>query len=247
MCEPNVVDSHEYIDVPDEILVDESYTVSYYFGTKSWFSFHDYIPDYSFSLRDNRVLSFKDNVLYYHNQEGIYGKFYDKIHECYITPCFSPLIKESDEQRRLPFSLHNINFEVDIIDANKKRLLNKTMSSISVHNSYQSTIKTELIPYDNTCSHISQYRVYNIKRVKNHWEFNRFKDNLLDKNNVGHIELIDDFLDVNVLNTFCEWNKNPNRKRFIDNFDIIKLTYNNKEQFMMCFYEMNFTYSIVKL
>ena len=68
MCE-SIVDDNEYEDIDIELLIDNSYTISYYFKeeVRGWFSFHSYIPDLIFSLRDNQVLSFYNNELYKHN------------------------------------------------------------------------------------------------------------------------------------------------------------------------------------
>lgn len=245
MCDKEIIDNNIYLDIDESVLIDRSYTVSYYFETQTFLSFHDWIPDILFSLRDNQLISFKDNTLYYHNKLDSYCKFYDeKIYESYLTPVFSTLIKENEDSRRYPVILQNINWNCDINDIERRRL-DKTFNYISVHDSYQSSIRNKIILYDDKCTHIENYRNYNCRRVKNHWEFNRFKDDIINKNKRSLNELITDIKEVNVATSLCKQDF-VSKKRFIDDWFIIKLVYDNKEQLEMLFYDLNFTFKPVR-
>ena len=52
------MDTNVYIDINSSWLEDVSFTISYQPETESWISYHDYIPDFAFHLRHNKLLSF---------------------------------------------------------------------------------------------------------------------------------------------------------------------------------------------
>jgi hypothetical protein len=56
----------QFIDVPENELLDIGYTMSYYPDLDSWLSYHDYIPSGIFATR-NKLLSFYDKQIYIHN------------------------------------------------------------------------------------------------------------------------------------------------------------------------------------
>lgn len=245
MCE-SIVDNNEYEELPTDILIDESYTLSYCFEdvVKRWISFHSYIPDLIFSLRNNQVLSFYNNTLYLHNADSNYCKFYDDvIYESYITPVLSPNMKEDESTRSFPILLENISMNIDIENQEGVRQLQNFITAISLHNSYQSSVKINFVPYNNECSHVENYRNYNVKRVKNRWEFNRFKDNIIVNTDRGYSENISDFIERNVFNSFCEKDYKP----FIDDYVIAKLYYDNKSQQRMVIRDINFTFRLVRI
>ena len=242
MCNAPIIDNHTYNDIDEDLLIDESYTISYYHQIKTWFSFHDYIPDLMTSLRDNKVISIKNNCLYYHNQDFIYCSFYNnQIYESYITPTISTNLKETETSRKLSLWLQNVNWNADVKDKDK-RLLNETFSYISIHNSFQGTVKRKLVNYDESCSHLENFGNYNVRRIHNRWEFNKFKDDILNSDFNSFYTTIMDLRESNAVSENCE---KEHIKNLIDDWFLIKLTYDNLKQRSIQFYELNFTYKPV--
>ena len=138
-----------------------------------------------------------------------------------------------------PFLLNYLEWDTDIYDAERRRR-DLTWTNISLHNSLQSSIKTPLIPYNNTCSKLEQFGNYNVDRVTNHWNFSKFRDNVIQRNLKSLDEQIDDEVEVNVQNDICNHIIKP---RFRDDFVIVKLGYTNVSQYLLCFNELLFNYT----
>jgi hypothetical protein len=246
MCD-KIVDNHNYIELNDNYLEDCNFTLSYQFETTNWISFHDYFPDYAFRLRNNKLLSFHNNSLYLHNSNKR-GVFYDGIlYPSYITPTFVPYLKEK-EQHIYAMCVESIEWQADLYDNTNKRLLNKTFSKASLHNSYQSSIEKTLIVYDDTCKQVEQSEQWNVRRAKNLWYFNRFRDNIinpvfksLNEKYCNCNEIVQNVNDVN-----CKDVNTKHRGRFIDDFLITKLEYNNIENLELCFNELLYNVTVTK-
>ena len=148
-------------------------------------------------------------------------------------------IGKEREEKIYPFILNYLEWNTDVFDSEKRRR-DLTWSNISLHNSLQSTIKITLLPYNNSCSKVSQFGLYNVDRVTNHWNFSKFRDNVINRNLKSLDEQIDDEVEVNVQNTNCIGILKP---RFRDDFVIVKLGYNNVSQYLLCFNELLFNYT----
>lgn len=235
------MDELTYADINPLWLEDASCTISYFPETESWISYHDYIPDYAFNLRNNKLMSINSNGLYLHNanNRGLY--YNNQLKECYITPVFTPYLKDKEE-RIYPFVLNSINWSTDIFDT-QKRSLELTWSNISLHNSYQSTFKKLLVTYDSTCSAIAQYGNWNVRRINNYWNYSKFRDNTVDRSLKTLDEDIDDLFERNVLDLKCT---NNFKMRLKDDFVLVKLSYNNLSQYLLCFNELLFDITPVK-
>jgi hypothetical protein len=166
-----------FIDVEDSALEDASYTMSYDLSEKAWISYHDYIPDYIFSLR-SKVISFFGSDILLHNS-GDKCKFYkDKIYESIVSPVFKTKYKDKNIVKS--FLLLNVSWISDVFKNNIQKQ-DKTINYISLHNSYQSTGKIELVPFKKGINSESQYGLCNIRIVKSYWNFNKFRDMVKDK------------------------------------------------------------------
>lgn len=230
-----------YADINPLWLEDASCTISYFPETDSWISYHDYIPDYIFHLRNNKLLSFFNKGLYLHNHSNRCLYYNNEPKECYITPVYTPYIKDKEE-RIYPFILNSINWSTDIFNT-QKRTLNLTWSNISLHNSYQSTSKKLLVSYDSTCSAKEQFGNWNVRRINNYWNYSKFRDNTIDRNLKTLDEDIDDMFERNVLDISCN---DDFKLRLKDDFVIVKLGYNNIAQNLLCFNELLFDVTPVK-
>lgn len=226
-CDAEVVDTHTYSDL---YLEDCNFTLSYSFITNSWVSAHDYFPDIAFRTRNNKLFSFKNKSLYLHNSNKR-GLFYNnRIYSSYITP----VLNEDSKH----FLLNSLSWETDLYNIEDKRLLDKTWTKVSVHNSYQSTIEILLKPYDDICDNIGS----NIKRVKNLWNINKFRDNIINANYNSFVELgcNIDALVQGVSNPDCS----VQNKRFLDSFVIVKLEYDNLEDLELSFNQILFNITL---
>lgn len=241
-CETTQINK-ELIDVSENDLIDIGYTMSYYPDLDSWLSYHDYIPSGIFATR-NKVLSFDDKQIYIHNQDN-FAKYYKGIvYKSIITPVFQSPYR--DNGHYYPAWYYQINWLCDII---KDKLVqrNKTLTKISLHNSYQSTKDTLITPFDTSKSFKEQYDLFNTRLVKNHWNFNKFRDLIIDHKILTFEEWTEleeivfsndiDEMNIDIANT----NSNKSfelKRRFIDEYLIVKMEYNNEEQLQILLYEV---------
>lgn len=242
MCD-DVIDNHSYALVPTEWLEDDSYTISWSLTenpeTEGWVSFHDYIPDYSISLRNQQLFQFYGDQLYEMNV-GPKGTYFGKVNPSIITPVFvSPF---RDYSRILPFIINHFSWNCDIEDLNR-RLLNQTWTSISLHNSFQGTRQIPLIPIDLDCDILDQYGTANVRRVKNQWHYNYAFNEKLSEFQRTWMELIDKFFVINVEEKVC--NKPEDRARMFDDFVIVRLLFDNNQSKRLFQYDINLTLSPV--
>lgn len=224
-----------YIDINPEWLEEQSFTISYFPETESWISYHDYIPDFAFHLRNNKLLSFNNKGLFVHNADNRCCYYNEVIKESYITPVYTPYIKDKDE-KIYPFILNSLNWSTDVYNE-EKRLLDNTWTYISIHNSYQSTVKKQLSTYDSTCGAREQFGNWNVRRIKNYWNFSKFRDNTINRQKKTLDEVLDGEIETNVVETNCD---GKFKLRFEDDFVIVKLSYLNNNQNLICFNELLF-------
>lgn len=233
MC-GEVIDPNSYTDVPFTWLEDDSYTISYSLTdnpeTEGWISFHDYIPDYSICLRNEKLLQFYTGLLYEMNI-GPSGTYFGYMYDSYITPV---IVSNYRTQNTIyPFLIKSLNWNTDIEDLLIRRL-QETWTSISLHNSFQGTKQIPLILFDTECSLLEQYGVFNTKRVKNRWYFNYAFNQKVSTSTRTWLELRDKFLVVNTQDIACEI-----KPRLFDDFVIIKLVFNNNQSKKLFHYEIN--------
>ena len=214
---------------PVTTLVDKSYTVSYYPEYESWLCFHDYKPSVLFNT-DRSVISISNQGIYQHNR-GAIGYYYNRTYRSSVTPVFtSPYI---DKGHSYPARYYNINWVCDI--KNEVRLLTSTADFIYFYNSYQSTGEIDIIEYDSSKTLIENYDTYNVIRIKNYWNFNKFRD-LVTNRNLDFIDnVIDEDFPKQVSSNLPYYDKRP----FIDNYLVIKLGFNNERSENFYLYEIN--------
>ena len=206
----------QLIDViEDEMLEDDSFTLSYYPDVDLWVSFHDWVSEGFISLR-NSILSFKQDAVWLHNAEGR-GVYYDEKHVCSITPIYN-------WKQIYPEFVYSLSW---LADVGKDRLLNSTFTSILLANSYQATNEKEIVVYDDSKTLEQNYDIYNTKRIKSYWNFNQIKSLTINTDFPKVIETIDDIIEAsgNVDQDKEFYLKRP----FIDNWLLVKLSYDGVE------------------
>jgi hypothetical protein len=240
MCD-EVIDNHSYTILSTDMLENDSYTISWSLTenpeTEGWVFFHDYIPDYSISLRNQQLLQFYNDRLYEMNT-GPKGTYFGITYPTIITPVFvSPY---RDTQRIFPFVIRHFSWNCDIEDS-LRRLLNETWTSISLHNSFQGTRQIPLTVLDQDCDILDQYGIANVRRVKNQWHYNYAFNEKTSEFQRTWIELIDKFLVINVNEKDC--NKPEDRARMFDDFVIVRLLFDNNQSKRLFQYDINLTLS----
>lgn len=237
-CTP-IIDTHTYTPVPDTALEDDSFTLSYSFVDERWRFAHDYIPDASLMLRNQKLIQFYKKGMYEMNV-GRYGVYFGVRNDCYMVLVFNPDL--NNNKRKYPFIINSINWNTDIEDWYDVRQLEETWTSISLHNSFQGTRDITIIPFKENCDFESQYGVANTRLIKNRWEWNyafNEKDSSQDKT---WKEVRDKFISFNTEIKQCD---DEDRVKLMDDYIIIKLTYNNLNNYSLYFYELNLDIDIV--
>lgn len=214
-----------------EYTIDVSYTKSYYPDTDMWLSFHDYIPQGIFATR-TKLLSFQNKQTFIHNQNN-FGKYYDGYKNSIITPVLkSPYMTRNKYVSAL---FTNLLFRCDLI-LDKKINRNKTLTSLSFHNTYQSSTEITLIPFDDTLSYLQQYDNYNIRLSHNYWQFNKFRDLKLDKkvltweewDKLQTVVFNNDLSQIQINVTNLDGNQEIQQKRrFVDEYMIVMFKFHN--------------------
>lgn len=212
-------------DVTDEMLQDVSYTISYSPVGESWDSFHDYKPDKLFNTRNN-LYSFKDGRVYKHNANNKCIYYNNVKHSCFITPVFTTDTKM--------FILNNLYLQTDVLN-NEGIRLNKTFNRFTLIDSYQGVNTVNLVPFDTNISADANYGIANTRRVRQGWYVNKFRNKKANELIRNVIQTIDnyEFNDVNISNSL------EGIRRFIDNYVIVILEYDNTEQHDFYIYDID--------
>lgn len=211
---------------------DNSWTISYSFDYKCWAFFHDYIPNYLFRLRNNVLLSVGystsqlENELFLHNNplnRCIYYNYeiVDLLqvatpYSSYITPVFNDINS---------FILKSVIWVSYVNEINQKNILeNETFDLSLLWNSNQCSGDTDLVVYQS----IGNLYTHNIRKSKENWIFNQFK-NLVSDSNEAFIEGGENGTEIKSILSNINTNKEYQLKnRIYDKWVAIKLVYYNR-------------------
>lgn len=219
------------VDTPDR-----SFTISYDIESRSWVSFHDYIPDFIFNTR-NGLFSYKTqnsvSNLFIHNK-GIRGIYYNAVDlvpvpfSSYIDIVFKAPITD----RQVTLILQSINWITEVFDINGVPLFEETFDFITVRTNYQNSGKIALT------KQVLITGEHNNRNVEGTWNFNDFRDIVLDRslpnindNNIDGYSIINTNIDANIA-----W---FNKRKFEDKFFIVRLEYSNKSGNLLYLHEAN--------
>lgn len=215
---------------------EQSFTISYSpelnQGKGAWLSFHDYICDILCNTRHN-VISFKQDFteesnLYIHNigdKKGVYYKeaLTDVIKPFIIIPVFNLLqISKENNGRYLEKVFQSINWKTEIKNTISKYL--ETFNSISIWNDYQCSgeINLDFSP---------ELGEGNIRKVKQYWLFNDFRDILIHNNvspNDFSVFIKSLFDNYDIITSAIDITKDDfEQKRFNSTHILVRLKYNN--------------------
>jgi len=150
---------YAFQDYIESSLRDQSFTLSYSVDGNAWVFYHDYIPDFYFSTRQ-QLFTLKNNFIWKHNA-GPFGKFYKTNKDSFFVDIVFNFKSE--------VLLNSIQWITKVIDSSSKIHDFKTFTHITVWNDKQCTGK---IP-------ISQYAPIKPEGISKHsseFSFNELRD-----------------------------------------------------------------------
>jgi len=217
-----------------------SYTLSFTKDINSnpaWISFHDYIPDYLFSSREN-LFSFKNGKLYRHNDESTKGVFYngEKFSSYVDVTMNSQSVISSSNGKRIyndsSIYLNSIVWHTDFNDSTGVFDPEKTISHLTVRNQYQHSSRI-ILDY----SQLGIVSETNSRNAESKWYCNSFRDLVVNK----RLPFIQ-----NIFNNFDEISSNIDsikpwfeQEQFNNKWFIIRLEYDNEGDYKMVLHSVD--------
>ena len=195
------------------------WTVSFSADNDAWVSFHDYDPAALFSA--DTLFSAKSDGLWVHNA-GNRCLFYDQNVPA-VTSIDTVFVGNLGSGISASFS--NIYWQADLVSGTGVYLRTTPLTEVFVYNNNQAS-GTITLDATNTST--------NIRNVHNLWKFNEFRDIAIR----GDVVLGPPFYDINTtaLDPTLVWWK---RKRFMDQFMITRLSYDNTDQNTLYLYSVD--------
>lgn len=191
------------------------FTLSYTPTDKSWTSFHSYIPNFFFNDRVNSY-SFKLGKVYIHNK-GDKGVYYDTT----VNPFyFIDVFNDGEDTEKL---YSNINWRTDLILSDGKIIDDKTFNKILLWNRKQCSGEIEIVPFDYTKDLEYNYENTNSRKLKNKWNFNKFRNATI---NSSLPNVIDGEVAAGNITTAKSF---EDKSRLTDNFIAVKLLFSNQK------------------
>lgn len=146
---------HMFEDVPEEKLVDRSFTVSWSLVRKAWVFFHDYLPESYMHTREQLWAHYAQEL--YKLNAGPYGVFMNGTGSFYLDIAFS-----TGEDSLL----ESVNWITEVLGSNGVTEDQMTFTHISIRTSKHHTGRIALA---NT-----KYR-----KTKGEWSFKDFRDKVI--------------------------------------------------------------------
>lgn len=219
---------------------DNDYTLSFIKDTGSgpaWVSFHDYIPDYLFSSREN-LFSFKDGKLYRHNENSSRGVFYNQEKfSSFIDVTMNPQSVVSSNNGKRVYNdksiyLNSIVWHTDFNDSTGVFDPEKTISHLTVRNQFQHSSRI-ILDY----SQLGIMTDTNSRNAESKWYCNSFRDLVVNK----RLPFIQD-----IFNNFDEISSNIDsnkpwfeQEQFNNKWYIIRLEYDNEGDYKMVLHSVD--------
>lgn len=149
---------YAFKDIDYDEVVDESYTLSFSLDQKDWVFFHDYIPDFYFSGRD-QLFNLKNNKIYRHNlgAPGVY-------HSATPKSFFVDAVFNNETE----MILNSLNWLSEVFNANNEQEFS-TLTHITIWNNQQCTGRI-------TLSQVFQDLSYEVRKTQALWNFDSFRD-----------------------------------------------------------------------
>lgn len=192
----------------------------------NWVFFHDYLPDFYIQTRDG-FYSMKDNNVYEHNVDGVYGKFYG----IETKPFFIDIVYS---MREVEFILSVISWMTSIAederDNSERDSLpqRQTLTHISIWNSTQHTGRIAIEDI------FDKLEYENHRKVGGKWSMNNFRDIVKEK---GSQFLDSIFKDFSLKPGTTEEKVWYEQERLQDTHFVIRFEFDNLEQKQLILHE----------
>ncbi len=215
----------------------KSYTISCDIESRSWASFHDYIPDYMFNTR-NKVYSFKrfalnTSIMFIHN-EGNKGVYYQGYLSNPIIPSSSyiDIVFKSPTEKISTLVLQSVDWVTEVFSAANISLFNSTFDFVTIRNNYQCSGK---IPLTKGLTIVAGD--HNNRNNLGTWNFNEFRDLVKDRS----LPFIN-----NIFNSYSVIGSNIDpdkawfeKRKFDDKYFIVRLETSNVDNNTIYLHEAN--------
>ena len=188
-----------------EYFTDNNWTISFSLEKKAWISFHDYTPDCY--IKDlNGYLSAFGHRVYKHDNTSTMGNIYESTEKSKF------IVEFVDHYQGEEFYTPSFKFITTCLNQDGGKELYKTFDSFFVYNSFQNSGEVPL-------EHLDTARA-----LRDTWIVNKFRDLVLDPSQP--IVNKDLTINENNINVNTPWYE---RRRFIDNYVVIRLIFENLE------------------
>lgn len=144
-------------------LIDRSFTLSWSVVDNNWVFFHDNVPDFYFSTRE-QLYNLKSGKIFQHNA-GPPGVYHDPN---VIKPFLVDVVFNGDKE----LTLNTINWITEVLNADGSVASFDTLTHITVWNSYQCSGRIAL---SQTFADLQQ----EMRKTVGRWFFNDFRNKLL--------------------------------------------------------------------
>lgn len=200
-----------FVDLEEEEVKDNSFTVSLSAASQNWVFYHDYIPDFYFHTRD-KIFNLEDKLFYEMNVTNTYGTY----KEGSIQPFFIDVVFKLDTN----FITNAVSWISDTApettDMSGRGDEWNTLTHISIWNSQQHTGE---IPIQDVQS--------KARKTNGVWRMNDFRNVLKERGTQFISDLFNDYaLDISKT-AAKDWYK---KELIVDNYVVVRFTYDNTVQ-----------------
>ena len=218
----------------------KSFTISFSLLTKTWVSFHSYLPLF-YSQDQNTFYSANGETEWKHNIQGLHQKYYGTLYSHIIetVSVSNPLNTRLWED----LQLQTIAQKYNSTSQDYYELKNVTFNYLTVYNHRQISGEVQMIPKDaqvNPQDYFENQTVNNatsivINRTERDWTINDFRDLRIDYtlpmftkewSAISSSYPIDKVINVSVIDTNKDW---YDQESFRDKYLIIRLRFTNFE------------------
>ena len=199
---------YAFQDADATLITNKSLTLSYSLLGKGWVFFHDYIPNFYFSTKE-QMYSLNGKSIYKHNA-GAPGRYYSNTPAAFhVDAVFTA---GEDE-----IILNSISWMTEVLNTDKE-LEFSTLTHITIRNNQQCTGRITLSQVFNNLS-------YEVRKTQALWSFDSFRDMVAAYGTTFLLDIFNNFaVDAAAIDTEKPW---FDQDLLHDSFFIIRLEFDN--------------------
>lgn len=201
---------YAFEDYTGDNLDDQSFTVSYSVEGNAWVFYHDYIPDFYLSTRQ-QLYSLKNNLIWKHNA-GPRGKFYKPTKDSFYVDIVFTFPED--------VLLNSVQWMTQVVDSLNTTHQFKTFTHITVWNDFQCTGRLPI-------SHYLPLQPEGIKKGLSQFSFNELRDIVSSNGTLVMKSILDGLIpEDSSLDPDLPWYEKP----YMHNkYFVIRLEFDNTE------------------